>query len=276
MLFGGETAQSYYEEGLTAAIKGDMDQAIRYFQRANELDAGLHQAQYQIGRCLLRQGKAQAALPLLEAATRNLQGLIPPRLDLGFAFLHLRHTEAARGVFSEILRENPEEPRAILGLAYCAFSKGHWETTINLVQHTIELGRVQFDTHFLLARAADKANMPDVSTIHYQKAEELMNQSIEATPEQPAGYYLRGRVYFGLGQRKAALEDVEMALKYVLPNRRYYAYNEIFSREEISSLKESILAGPPPESKTPDSTNGPSSRNQPNSNNHNPTEREGR
>ena len=49
MLFGGETAQSYYEEGLTAAMKGDLPLALARFRRALELDVQLHNARYQIG-----------------------------------------------------------------------------------------------------------------------------------------------------------------------------------------------------------------------------------
>lgn len=241
MLFGGETAQSYYEEGLTSAMKGDLDQAVVYFRRALQLDGRLYQAYHQIGRCLLRQGKAEEALPCFERALRFLGDLSAPRLDLGFALLQLGRIEAARELFAGLLQEKPEESRAVFGLAYCAFAKGQWETTVNLVQRTIETGRVQFDTHFLLARAADRANMLDISTVHYQKAEKLMDQSIEASPEQVAGYYLRGQVHYGLGQYSAALEDVEMALKYVQPGRRYVAYNELFSQEEIVALKQSLL-----------------------------------
>ena len=89
MLFGGETAQSYYEEGLTASMKGDLDKAIRYFQRACELDAGLHNARHQIGRCLLRQGNAEAALPLLRAVSQKLPASTAPVLDTGYALLQL-------------------------------------------------------------------------------------------------------------------------------------------------------------------------------------------
>lgn len=242
MLFGGETAQSYYEEGLTAAMKGDLDLAVRYFRRAYALDAGLHSAQHQTGRCLLRQGNAEEALPLLQAAAKKLPGLSAPQLDTGFALLQLGRIEEARNTFAALLQEKPDEPRAVMGLAYCAFEREQWETAVNLVQRSIEMGRVQFDTHFLLARAADKTNMLDVSTAHYRKAEELMNKSIEATPDQAAGYYLRGRVYRGLGQFSAALDDMEAAEKHAQDDRRYYAYNEIFSKQDIRSEKESLLA----------------------------------
>ncbi|HOH31035.1 MAG TPA: tetratricopeptide repeat protein [Candidatus Hydrogenedentes bacterium] len=249
MLFGGETAQSYFEEGLTAAMKGDLEKAIGYFRRAYELDCSLHNAQHQIGRCLLRQGNAEAALPLLRSAAQKMPVSTSPLLDTGFALLQLRHIDEARKTFASLLQTRPDEPRAVMGLAYCAFARGQWETATNLVQRSIEMGRVQFDTHFLLARAADKSDLIDVSTSHYKKAEELINKTIEATPDQAAGYYLRGHVYWGLGQLGAALDDMENAEKHMQPGRRYYAYNESFSSEDICAAKESLrsaLTPPPP------------------------------
>jgi len=240
MLFGGETAQSYYEEGLTASMKGDLDKAIRYFQRACELDAGLHNARHQIGRCLLRQGNAEAALPLLRAVSQKLPASTAPVLDTGYALLQLGRIDEARKTFSSLLQVKPDEPRAVMGLAYCAFSKEQWETAVNLVQRSIELGRVQFDTHFLLARAADKAGLLDISTAHYKKAEELMTKSIEATPDQAPGYYLRARVYWALGQLNAALDDMETAHTYMQAGRRYFAYNEIFTSQDILTARESL------------------------------------
>lgn len=241
MLFGGETAQSYYEEGLTSAMKGDLDQAILYLRRAYQMDSKLSQAQYQIGRCLMRLGKTEEALPCLHFAARALPELSAPRVDLAFALLQLGKIDLARETFAALLQENPYESRAVLGLAYCAFRREQWETAVNLVQRSIEMGRVQFDTHFLLARAADVVGMVDISTAHYQKAVELINASIEANPEHVTGYYLRGRVHHGLGQYSAALEDMDLALKYALPDRHYAAYNEIFSLDDIIACKEAIL-----------------------------------
>ena len=38
MAFGGETADSYYDEGLTASMKGDLRGAIAHFEKAIQLD----------------------------------------------------------------------------------------------------------------------------------------------------------------------------------------------------------------------------------------------
>lgn len=242
MLFGGETAESYYEEGLTAYMKGEFAQAIRFFERAYELNANLHIAHYQIGRCLLRQGKADAALSKFTRTARMLSNHVPLKLDTGFALLQLRRTQEARSTFASILEEHPEEPRAILGLAYCAFTNEQWDVVVNLLMPIVEQGRAQFDTHYLMARAADKLDLPGLSTEHYQQAAHLAEKCAEASPSHPAGYYLKALISSQMGNYATALQDIEKALEYAEAEQVYSAYTEVFTKEDIGALKKSIEA----------------------------------
>lgn len=236
MLFGGETADSYYEEGVTAAMKGDLDQAIRHLTRALELNTEMHNARHQLGKCYMRQGKPDQARRCLEVAAQKLPGLSQPRVDLGFVLLTLGKIEAARAQFSEALNIKTDDARAVLGLGCCAFECKQWETATRLAQRALELGRVHFDAHFLLARAADNAGMLELSTPHFRRAIELMDQSIETNPDQTAGYYLRGSVYFETQQYPAAKEDFETALKLADKERHYSAYHQHFTYVDILTM----------------------------------------
>ncbi|MGI6139919.1 MAG: tetratricopeptide repeat protein [Candidatus Hydrogenedentales bacterium] len=240
MLFGGDSAQSYYEEGLTSAIKGNYEEAIRYFKEALKRDKYLYQAEHQIGRCLLRQGKTKEALPILEKAVKHLDELSAPKIDLGNALIQQGQIKGARDIFSYLLKTKPQEKRAVLGLAYCAFHEAQWETAAGLLQRTLELGRSQFDVHFLLAQAADKMGEFQLAIAQYQQAENLMQQSIEATPDQAAAYYLLARVHEGMGYYNRAVEDIDQALLYAEEGQCYSAYNILFSRETMLAYKETL------------------------------------
>ncbi|HNT87522.1 MAG TPA: tetratricopeptide repeat protein, partial [Candidatus Hydrogenedentes bacterium] len=61
MAFGGESAESYYDEGLTAAMKGDVEQAIALFKQAVQLDSSFLAAFHQLARCYLRTGQSEKA-----------------------------------------------------------------------------------------------------------------------------------------------------------------------------------------------------------------------
>ena len=236
MLFGGETAQSYYEEGPTAAMKGDLPLALARFRRALELDVQLHNARYQIGKCLLRMGQAGEALEHLEKVSKHLM-MTQPLVDAGYALLLLNRVEEARQKFSDALQLKPEDARAILGLARCAVAKDQWETAMNLAQHVLQSGYAHFDSHFLIACSADNCGLPETAAANYEKALELMERTIDANPDQPAGYFLRGKVYFFQGNNKAALEDFEAALTKADANAHYAAYHEHFTVLDMLCIK---------------------------------------
>ena len=237
MLFGGETAQSYYEEGLTAAIKGNLPFAENCFKQALQLDAQLYNAQYQLGKCLLRMGQPLIALKHLQLAEAHLPALIFPKIESGYALLLLNKVEEARNSFSEALQIKANDPRAVMGLARCAEKEQQWGTVVGLTQHAIELNYSHFDTHLLLAYASDQCNEPEIAQRNYGQAIELMDQSIDANPEQPTGYYLRGKTYFFQEHFSAALSDFETALEKADKNTHYAAYNDHFTILDILCMQ---------------------------------------
>ena len=241
MLFGGETAHSYYEEGLTAAMKGDIPLAASRFKRALELDSGLHPARHQLGKCYLRMGRTHEAVEQLKAAVIQLPHLAPPRVDAGYALLLLGNVEAARQSFSEALQVKSDEPRAVMGLARCAAATRQWSTVLGLVQHALEQGYAHFDARFLMARAADACNMPEIAAENYEAAAKLMEQSVEANPDQPTGYYLRGCVLFSQENYTAALSDFEAALSKAQKDAHYAAYQEHFAFLDILEMQGKCL-----------------------------------
>ena len=65
MAFGGDNPESYYDEGLTAAMRGDYPLAIQYFKKAVQLDNQFLPAYQQMAKCHLRMGHAAKASELL-------------------------------------------------------------------------------------------------------------------------------------------------------------------------------------------------------------------
>jgi tetratricopeptide (TPR) repeat protein len=233
MAFGGDNADSYYDEGLTASMKGDTVQAIRHFENAIKLDSTHAAAYHQIGRCYHRLGRTQKAADILSSVVKKRPGQIPPRLDLAYALLDLGHVEQAQRLFSEVASAKPEQHRAQLGLAYCAFQQGQWEAAMSLAQAAVTLGGSNFGAYYLLGRAARLADRPDIGSEALKKAEALIGRSIESSPDQPDGYYLRGEVYFTQENFSKALEDFRLAEERMKPEQYYSAFNEHFTRVEV-------------------------------------------
>lgn len=241
MLFGGETAESYYEEGLTSAMRGEYELAVQRFVRALELNSTLYPAHHQLGKCHLRLGRIESAIAEFEKAVQFIPEVLVSRIEWGFALFYTGQVSHAREKFSSVLSLRPEEPRAVLGLAYCAFSDKQWNTAVSLAQRAIDMGGGHFDAHFLIARAADKGEQLDLALSHYRISLDLMNQFLESNPDHASGYYLRGLVYYAQGFHKEALEDIVRALSCAQPGKIYLAYHEYITWTKILGMKGKCL-----------------------------------
>ncbi|HNR29433.1 MAG TPA: tetratricopeptide repeat protein [Candidatus Hydrogenedentes bacterium] len=233
MAFGGESAESYYDEGLTAAMKGDVEQAIALFKQAVQLDSSFLAAFHQLARCYLRTGQSEKAAELLRRVLAINPRLVPPRVDLGFALLELGHAEEARKHFSDAIAIKENDARAHLGLSQCAYDECQWDAATELARAAVNLGGANFAGLFLLGRAARLAGFLEDAAEALTRADALLEKSIESSPEAPEAYYLRGEVCFVKEDYTKALDFFRAAEDRAEPGRRYTSYGETFTRADV-------------------------------------------
>lgn len=233
MAFGGDSAESYYDEGLTASMKGAVPQAIQHFERAIQLDPSFFPAYHQLAKCHLRLGDTKRAVGMLRQVALARPAMLAVRVDLGLALVELRKTEEARQVLAEVLRTKPDHARAQLGLAQCAYLEGKWAEAMMLAEAVANQGTPSFAALLLLGRSAARAGRVDVSAAALDRADRLIRQFIENSPDQPEGHYLRGEVQFGQEVFTKALEFYQAAMERAKPDTHYAAYGEHFSTLDI-------------------------------------------
>lgn len=233
MAFGGETAESYYDEGLTASMKGDLRAAITHFEKAIQLDNSMATAYHQLGKCYHRMGKVKKAVAFLQQVTTKKPDQLPPRIDLGYAQLSLGRTGDARASFEEVIARKVDNTRALLGLGLCSFHEGQWEAAMTVAQQVVAQTGANFAAYFLLCRAARLAGIMEVAIEAHRTADTLIEKTIETTPDSPEGYYLRGELHFAQEDLARALDAYRAAEDRVHPDKSYLAYGEHFSRLDI-------------------------------------------
>lgn len=233
MVFGGETADSYYDEGVTASMRGDVEAAVRHFEKALQLDPYHVASCHQLGKCKVRQGRLQEAVECFYRAIKARSNPLPPRLDLGFALLEGGNGSRAAEVFQEVLSARPDNARALLGLGCCAFEKGEWDLAFTLATQAVTNGGANFAALYLQARAAQLVSLHDVALTAFEQADELLSRSTESSPEQPESYYLRGELYFARKNFVAALDAFQAAQSRMDTAAHYYSYGEHFELADV-------------------------------------------
>lgn len=236
MAFGGETADSYYDDGLTASMKGDMARAIQCFERAIRLDNSYAVAYHQLGKCYLRMGHAARAVELLKQVVAKKPQLQPARLDLGYALLAIGDTREARKQFEYIYSADPSNARAQLGLAHVSFNEGDWQGAVMQARAALASGGQNFAALYLLGRAAKLAGDPVLAKESLDAAEKVIQKSVELNPDQPEGHFLRGETCFARDQLASALEHFRAAddrIDSQNADRLYGAFGENFTQIDI-------------------------------------------
>jgi len=240
--FGGENAASYYDEGLTASVKGDLGRAVQCFQQSVALDGSFLPAHHQLAKCYLRLGKVQAAADLLGKVVATKPDLGPARLDLGHALIELNRLDEARKQFLGVLEAQLGNARASLGLATVCFLEGNWSKAVALALEARAKGGDHFAVLFLLGRAARlirpsaDGRLPgaaDVSARALEDADALLEKLAEANTNRPEAYFLRGEVAFAREDFTAALEHYRAADSRADDGQVYSSYGERFSRLDI-------------------------------------------
>lgn len=233
MAFGGENAESYYDEGVTLAMRGDVRSAIDHFTSAIRMDNAMAPAYHQLAKCYHRVGDYDKAIQLLRQVVNQRKDAAAARLDLGYALIQAGHTREARAEFEQVVAMEPSKGRGPLGLAEVSFQEGDWPGAVQHAQDAVSLGGSGFAALFLLGRAAKLSGNKTLSAGSLEKADKLAEKSVESNPQGPEGYFLRGEVHFAMDRFGDALEHYRLAQEKADRDRVYTAYGHNFTTTDI-------------------------------------------
>lgn len=241
--FGGENAESYYDEGLTAAMRGELELAIGHFESCIRLDNTYAAAYHQIGKAYYRMGRFKKAVSFLDQVVKNRPGQVPAMIDLAYALLNVGELNRARDMFADVLRIKGTNGRAMLGLASCCMVEGQFDQAFELGRQALNAGSDTFAAHYLMARAARYGGHPEGAMEPEQRAEGLAEKAIETSSDAPEGYFLRGMVQHLRGDLGKALDSFTSAETRARRGRHYTAYNEHFTFVDVLFWKALTLQG---------------------------------
>lgn len=233
MAFGGDNAESYYDDGVTASMKGDLKRAAKCFELAIKKDPSFIVAYHQLGKCYLRMGATERAVSLLQRVVNHMPDKAPFRIDLGQAYMAAGEYERAREQFEWLLASDASRARAHLGLAQVYFAMGRFDESVRHARQAIDLGGTNFAALFVLGKAGMVSEDPSMALEALDRADKLIEKSLELNPDQVEGYYLRGEVAYARKQYSTALEHYRAADDRARKDAYYSAFGENFRMVDI-------------------------------------------
>ena len=229
MAFGGETADSYYDEGLTASIHGDLAAAASHFEKAIHLDNSMGPANHQRGKGCTRMGRSKAAFQVRQEVVKKRPKRLGALVDLGRAYLGSGNLIYARESFGQVLAMNPGNAKAMLGLAQADFDEGNWAAAMGHAQQVLNESDSGFAVLYMVGRAAKLAGEAQLSAKMLVRAAKKLEPSLEVNSDKPAGHFLRGELAFFRENFAAALDHYRESERNAQPDRSYAAFGASFS-----------------------------------------------
>jgi tetratricopeptide (TPR) repeat protein len=128
-------------------LQGRIDEAMRHFQIATELDPEGFETVTNLGVTLLRQGHYQEAIAQSEKALRLRPDLYKARITIATALFQLGRFEEAVAEFQEVLRYKPEHAESEFNLATSLYRLGRTREALAHYRKAIALQPDNWQAH---------------------------------------------------------------------------------------------------------------------------------
>lgn len=168
--FSQETAEEWFNKGVSAAGSGDNETAIRCFEKTIELHPG-HVASYSnIGYICGLRGMWDEAIRAYQKALEAEPNDVRTHHDLGFSFHKKGMFDAAVAEFKKALELDPAFAPAYHNLGITYAEQGMLDEAIQALSQALELGTDNPATHFSLAKAYKETGDNILAADHYYQA----------------------------------------------------------------------------------------------------------
>lgn len=226
-------ADYYYDLGLTYAVKGETDDAVKNFQEAIRLDPSMAAAHHQLGKVFLKSGKFDDAVKCLRQAVHNRPDQTAIQVDLGFAYLGGGELDMAQDAFLGAMAISENNVRALNGLSAIFFVQEQWDRLRAHADAALTLSPDNFAALFFRGCAAYRLGDFASGEKVFDQAENVLDELLSLQPDSVPGHYLLGEIKRYRGSYGTAQQEFIEAKRLCEPGQTYAAYGITFTEVDI-------------------------------------------
>jgi tetratricopeptide (TPR) repeat protein len=220
-----------FDEGLTAQVRGDFNEAIAIFERVIEEHPANAAAYHQAGRCHMRLGALDKAIENLETAVRLGPDRVPARLDLGMLYMAMGNVPKAKAQYLRALSRNGTNVKAIAGLGMVHFHEKDNGKAVARLQEACTYNPSNFACHYYLAKIY--LIMENIAAMHEEalKAAAICRDVIRVRSELPEGYFFLAETLMLQEEYRFALQNYLIARDFSHENlTHFFAFGMHYTR----------------------------------------------
>jgi tetratricopeptide (TPR) repeat protein len=132
-------ATDFYDQGIAFQDKGQIDEAIKCYQKAIELNKNSASAFYNLGVAFQEKGQIDKAILYYEIAIGQNQGFSEAHYNLGIAYKEKNLFDEAIICFRRVLQLKPDNAAAYYNFGNIFVAKGQFNDALQYYQKAIEI-----------------------------------------------------------------------------------------------------------------------------------------
>ncbi|MGQ0793849.1 MAG: tetratricopeptide repeat protein [Deltaproteobacteria bacterium] len=200
-----ENADAYNEQGNALVNSGRYEDAIKFYDKAIELDPAYVWARRNKGLALSKMGKREEALKLYDEALDIDPNYTDAWNDKGVALYYLFRDKEALECYDKALELDPNYFDANYNKALALYNSGGYEEAQKSFERALEIRPDDTWTHSSLANTLVKLGKLDDAKSHAARA-------VATAPQDPYALIAEGNLYDALGNYAAAEESYQRAV----------------------------------------------------------------
>jgi Tfp pilus assembly protein PilF len=208
-LLGSDPRTARYHDCMALILQGrhDFEAAHKHWESAVELNPNYFLAYENWAKSLTALNKHDAALVVLKRMCALNNNRISRLAQMGFLQLEMKNLVSAEHLFRTALQKNPNQPKALNGLAEIQFLKGEYDECKRLLAQSSQAPAIASRLNKLGVQLVQKGN--------YELALELYRNARNVLPDNEKGpllFYNMALCYSKWGQPAMARKFATLAL----------------------------------------------------------------
>lgn len=248
---GVDTAETRYLNGLVALKQNNDSVALTAFEGALQLDGNLTMAQYYRGQILDRMGRPGEAIAAYQQTLASEPTFGPAAFDLGVAYYNSGDYNNAANAYQVAVKNDPSNSQAHANLAstyrqlerfadangeyklaaigiktadlysewgYCLGKTAEWDKAVARLATAKELSPSAIDNsnlgwaYYNTATTQTAGKNDEEAKKNFATARTILQKAVEQDPKLDAAYLNLGSTHNALGDHKAAVDVLNIAL----------------------------------------------------------------
>jgi tetratricopeptide (TPR) repeat protein len=187
--------------------KGQVDQAIAYFQRALEIQPDYLMAHLNLGSAFSQKGEVDKAITQFQKVLEIQPGDAKAHSNLGMVLLQKGRVDEAMVHLQKALEIEPNFAEAQNNLGWGLFQVGQLDKAIRHLQRALEIQPGLVMAHLNLGTALIQKGRVEEGIVHFQKAVELKPADAQAHNDLANALLQTGQVREALAHYQKSLES---------------------------------------------------------------------